>query len=60
MTRLPVVSSKQVVKALRNAGFEDAPKRGKGSHIALVKRSPEETRLVIIPERDSLPKGTLR
>ena len=30
MTKLPVVSSKKVIKVLRSAGFEDAPKRGKG------------------------------
>ena len=60
MTRLPILSSKQVMKALRAGGFKDAPKRGKGSHIALVKRDDDVTRLVIIPDRKSLPKGTLR
>jgi hypothetical protein len=25
MTKLPVISSKEVIKALRSAGFEDAP-----------------------------------
>jgi len=35
MTKLPSLSSKEVIKALRSAGFENAPKRGKGSHIAL-------------------------
>ena len=58
--RLPILSAKQVIKALRSAGFEDAPKRGKGSHVALVKRDREKTRLVIIPDRKSLPRGTLR
>lgn len=59
MTKLPVVSSKKVVKALRKEGFVDAPKRGKGSHIALIKRNIDKTRLVIVPERNTLPKGTL-
>jgi len=58
--RLPIVSAKQVIKALRSAGFEHAPKRGKGSHIALAKRDRERTRLVIIPDKKSLPRGTLR
>jgi len=40
MTKFPSLSSKQVIKALKSIGFEDAPKRGKGSHIALVKREP--------------------
>jgi predicted RNA binding protein YcfA (HicA-like mRNA interferase family) len=60
MTRLPILSSKRVTKALRSAGFEDAPKRGKGSHTAMVKRTRGAIRLVIIPQRKSLPRGTLR
>jgi len=59
VTKLPIISSKQVIKALRAAGFEDAPKKGKGSHAALVKRAPEKTRLVIVPESKALPRGTL-
>jgi predicted RNA binding protein YcfA (HicA-like mRNA interferase family) len=60
MTRLPPLSSREIVKALRKAGFEDAPKRGKGSHIALVKWSQGITRLVIVPDRKTVPRGTLR
>jgi predicted RNA binding protein YcfA (HicA-like mRNA interferase family) len=43
MTRLPIISSKEIVKALRTAGFENAPKRGKGSHIAMMKRDLDRT-----------------
>lgn len=57
--KLPIISSKQVIEALRSAGFEDAPKRGKGSHVAMVKRVREKKRLVIIPDRKSLPSGNL-
>lgn len=60
MTKLPSLSSKDLVKALRRAGFEDAPRRGKGSHIALKKQAPGITRLVIVPDRKIVPKGTLR
>jgi predicted RNA binding protein YcfA (HicA-like mRNA interferase family) len=60
MTKLPILSSKKVIKVLRSAGFEDAPKRGKGSHLAMIKRSIEGLRLVIIPERKSIPRGTFR
>ena len=56
MTKLPIISSKQVISALRAAGFKDAPKRGKGSHTALVKRDPEKIRLVIVPESKALPR----
>ena len=60
MTRMPSLSSREVVQALRKGGFLDAPKRGKGSHIAMVKKGSGLPRLVIIPERKVLPKGTLR
>ena len=60
MTSLPIISSKEIVKALRAAGFENAPKRGKGSHIAMMKSDHDRTRLVIIPDRKNIPRGTLR
>ena len=60
MTKLPLVSSRQLVRALRKAGFLDAPKRGKGSHVALVKNENGQTRIVIVPDRATLPKGTLK
>jgi predicted RNA binding protein YcfA (HicA-like mRNA interferase family) len=60
MTKLPVISSKEVIKARRSAGFEDAPKRGKGSHSALIMRGMDKARLVIVPDRKALPRGTLR
>ncbi|NTU43409.1 MAG: addiction module toxin, HicA family [Nitrospirales bacterium] len=59
MPKLPIVSAKQVVRALKMAGFEAAPKRGKGSHLAFVKTDAGKTRLVIVPNRDPIPKGTL-
>jgi predicted RNA binding protein YcfA (HicA-like mRNA interferase family) len=60
MTKFPALSSKQVINTLKSIGFEDAPKRVKGSHIAMVKREPGKIRLVIIPNRKIIPKGTLR
>ncbi len=57
--RLPSLSSRQLITALRKAGFEDAPRRGKGSHVALVKQG-SPPRLVIVPFRKSLPSGTVR
>lgn len=59
MPKLPVLSSKEIVQALRKAGFEYAPRRGKGSHSAFVRRSKDGARLVIVPERKEIPKGTL-
>jgi len=58
--KLPSLSSRQLIAALRRAGFEDAPVRGKGSHHALVRGEPSgRQRLVIVPERRDVPPGTL-
>jgi len=37
MPKLPILSSKNVIRILTRLGFEPAPKRGKGSHSALLK-----------------------
>ena len=61
MVRLPVVSSGDVIRVLKKAGFKHAPKRGKGSHVALY-RIDEETGqklLVIVPKKKEIPRGTL-
>jgi len=34
-------------------------KRGKGSYSAFVKKTEEKTRLVIVPLKDEIPRGTL-
>jgi predicted RNA binding protein YcfA (HicA-like mRNA interferase family) len=60
MSKLPGLSSAQAVRALRKAGFVYAPKRGKGSHVALYRTIAGKTRLVIVPKRKDLPLGTLR
>jgi predicted RNA binding protein YcfA (HicA-like mRNA interferase family) len=58
--RLPALSSRQLIAALRGAGFEEAPRRGKGSHHALMRREPDSrVRLAVVPERRELPRGTL-
>ena len=59
MTRLPVLSAREIIKALCKTGFKEAPKRGKGSHEAFVKISDTGTLLVIIPQGKNVPKGTL-
>jgi predicted RNA binding protein YcfA (HicA-like mRNA interferase family) len=58
--KLPSLSTRQLIAALRRAGFSDAPVRGKGSHHALLRRDPGgRKRLVIVPERRDIPRGTL-
>ena len=41
MVKLPAVSYSDVIRALSKAGFVYAPKRGKGSHIAMYKVDDE-------------------
>jgi predicted RNA binding protein YcfA (HicA-like mRNA interferase family) len=60
MRRLPSLSSRQIIQALRKAGFTEAPKRGKGSHMAFTKENPKDVRLVIVPKGKDIPRGTLR
>ena len=59
MAKIPLLSSKDIVRVLLKIGFEYAPKRGKGSHTAFVKKDNEKTRLIIVPDRKEIPKGTL-
>jgi predicted RNA binding protein YcfA (HicA-like mRNA interferase family) len=61
MDRLPALSSRELIAVLRRSGCVDAPRRGKGSHRAFVRRMPDGVvRLVIVPQSASLPRGTLR
>lgn len=58
--KLPRVSYSDIIKVLSKVGFAYAPKRGKGSHIAMYKVDEDgRRRLVIIPRKKNIPKGTL-
>ena len=59
MPKLPIVSSNEIIRILRKAGFQNAPRRGKGSHLAFVKADKDKIRLVIVPDRNEIPRGTL-
>jgi predicted RNA binding protein YcfA (HicA-like mRNA interferase family) len=60
MSRLPSLSSRRIIQALRRAGFAEAPDRGKGSHRALYRVDASgRVRLVIVPQRKDVPRGTL-
>ena len=60
MSKLPALSSEQIISALRRAGFRSAPRRVKGSHSALVGTDlAGRIRLVIVPRRKAVPVGTL-
>ena len=55
---LPVVSGRDVVKALSKAGFR--PVRQKGSHVMLEKRTSDVVVRLTVPLHKHLKKGTLR
>jgi len=57
--KFPSLSSDRLISVLRKAGFEEAPRRGKGSHMALY-RPGDPPRLVVVPVRKTLPTGTVR
>ena len=57
MTRLPVVSGRDAVKAFGKLGY--AFDRQRGSHIILRQAAPPHRRLTI-PDHKELSKGTLR
>ncbi len=56
MTRLPVISGRDCIKALEKAGFLIV--RQKGSHISLVREKPFAQ--VVVPDHKELDRGTLR
>jgi len=56
MSRLPVISGRECVKALRKAGFVLA--RQRGSHMVLYRAEPPAQ--VTVPDHKELDRGTLR
>ena len=57
MTKLPVVSGKDAVKALLKIGYDNDHQRG--SHIVLRQRTSPYRRITI-PNHKEIAKGTLR
>jgi predicted RNA binding protein YcfA (HicA-like mRNA interferase family) len=56
MSKLPVISGRECVKALEKAGFYVL--RQKGSHISLIHENPFAQ--VVVPDHRELDRGTLR
>jgi len=57
MPKLPVISGKELIAALKKAGFVVV--RQKGSHVSLQKVMPEATYRTVVPLHQELAKGTL-
>lgn len=58
MTKLPLLSARDVIKALSKVGFIQAAQ--KGSHIKLKRKEEDRTWIVIVPNFNEIPRGTLR
>ena len=56
--RLPVVSGRECCNALRKAGFQELPGRGKGSHLFLFRKDPPTA--LTVPNHRELKRGMLR
>jgi len=56
MSKLPVISGRECVRALESAGFYF--KRQEGSHIVM--RRDEPFSQIVVPNHKELDKGTLR
>jgi predicted RNA binding protein YcfA (HicA-like mRNA interferase family) len=56
MSKLPVISGAECVKALKKVGF--VVDRQRGSHIILVREEPRTT--ISVPDHKELDRGTLR
>lgn len=57
MSRLPILSGREVVKALSKIGYE--LDRQRGSHIIL-RQIVQPHRRITVPDHDEIAKGTLR
>ena len=55
--KLPVLSGREVIKALKKIGFEE--KRQKRNHIILAKETAEGKKGVVVPNHKEIDKGTL-
>jgi predicted RNA binding protein YcfA (HicA-like mRNA interferase family) len=55
--KLPVLSGKEVIKALSRVGFQAV--RQRGSHVVLVKYIESQKIAVVVPNHKEIDKGTL-
>jgi predicted RNA binding protein YcfA (HicA-like mRNA interferase family) len=58
LSRLPVISGREMVRLLSKIGFAIVGR--KGSHVRLKRRRGKEILIVIVPMHHELARGTLR
>lgn len=57
MQKLPRLSGKELIKILSKKGFNSI--RQRGSHVFLIKETPEAKKTTVVPLHDEIDKGTL-
>ena len=57
MTKLPVLSAREIIRALTKVGFRQVSQ--KGSHIKLKRILDDKTWIVIVPNFKEIPIGTM-
>lgn len=58
MVKLPLLPARKIIKALSKIGFQQVSQ--KGSHIKLKRKEHDRTWVVIVPNFNEIPVGTLR
>lgn len=58
MSKLPLISAREVISALKQVGFHEIPGRGKGSHVFIYRDDPPKG--ITLPERREIKRGLLR
>ncbi len=53
--KLPVLSGKEVIKALSKVGFSSV--RQRGDHVFMLKETPEGKRTTVVPLHKEVDKG---
>jgi predicted RNA binding protein YcfA (HicA-like mRNA interferase family) len=57
LAKLPRLSGKEVLKTLKKAGFEEV--RQRGSHVIMIKQTPEGKIPLVVPMHREIDTGTL-
>jgi predicted RNA binding protein YcfA (HicA-like mRNA interferase family) len=54
MSKLPVLSGRELIKILTKVGFQPARARERGSHIILIKAEAGENKAVVVPNHQMI------
>ena len=57
MQKLPRLSGKELIKILSKKGFNSI--RQRGSHVFLIKETPEGKKTTVVPAHNEIDRGTL-